>query len=351
MNRSRHITQRTSQRTSRRGAALILVLLLAATLSFVALAITEKATEIRERASGLRFRGEAQWVALGAEQLALSTVEAALKAAPGRQAASDPWVNRPLTFPLEGGGAATALITDATRCFNVNSFAPPTNTGQQSQPQTGAQTGPQIGPSAATKEFLALLPTGGSAGLSAQALAAEIGDWIDPDSFAAPQGAEDNLYLSAKTPYRTGQAIMADVTEILALRDMTADTYKAVAPYLCARPDATPSVVNVNMLQERDAPILASIFKGAMTEGQALAIIHAVPPGGYGTAAAFFANPLLKQQKVDDSVAARFDVVSRYLKAEITIERGGARFEMSSLLEMSGDGKMRVVSRRFGPEE
>ena len=327
--------------TRRRGAALLIVLLLSASLAFVALSITEAVRRAGDRASGLRARGEAAWIALGAEQLALATVDAALAANPKRVAASDPWINRPLTLPLDGGGAASVQIVDATRCFNLNSLAP----------TRSAKGGTEKSPDRALAEFEALVSLAPARSDLPPGLGAVIRDWVDPDGFNEPQGAEDGSYVSLPTPYRTGGGPVSAETELRAMSGVTAKAYAALKPFVCARPDAEPSRLNANMLTLRDVPVLAAVFAGALSTSEAEALVEAIPPGGYATAAEFWANPILKQKAPDAALTSRVGVVSRYLAARIKVDRGGRTLLLTLLLEVSGQGKARVVSRRFGPLE
>ena len=58
------------RKSAERGAALVIVLLLVATLSFIALAISERTALSANRAVNARSRSELLWLGLGAEALA-----------------------------------------------------------------------------------------------------------------------------------------------------------------------------------------------------------------------------------------------------------------------------------------
>lgn len=62
-------------------------------------------------------------------------------------------------------------------------------------------------------------------GADADALTAEILDWIDRDQNPHLNGIESNYYESLDPPYRSKDAFMDDISELLLLRSMTPDIY------------------------------------------------------------------------------------------------------------------------------
>ena len=75
---------RSAKMNDQKGAALLIVLLMVATLSFIALAATERTTLAAARSLNERVRSESLWYAFGAETLALAALEEAHKAREGR---------------------------------------------------------------------------------------------------------------------------------------------------------------------------------------------------------------------------------------------------------------------------
>lgn len=327
-------------RTRRRnGAALIVVLLLAATLSMVALSITEFMRRSAERSVALRARNEMLWIAYSVEQLTLSAVKAGIAASPKALTGSEAFINTPLTLPFDSG-SATVVILDATRCFNLNSLV-------------SAETDGRSEPSEAAFEMLGALITAvrpqGSA--SGTALAAAAADWIDPDTFSAPQGAEDGAYLSLKTPRRTAGVLFADPTELRAVLGADGPLFARLRPMVCARQDPGPERFNVNMLQATDAPLLAGLSGGALSVSQAAAVIADRPPGGYATVAEFLSHPLLKERDVATGMRTLSAVTSRNFEARAVINHGGRSLDLTLTIEASQSGRARVVGRRLGPVE
>lgn len=323
----------------RKGAALIIVLLLAATLSVVALSIAEIMTRSAERSTALRARGEALWIAFGAEQLTLTAIRDGIAASPKILTGNEAWINKSLTLPLDQG-SATVVITDATRCFNLNSLVKRFADGHT---QSNAQN---------IAAFAALVAALRPAGFSGEtSLAAAAADWIDVDAFNEPLGAEDGAYLSEKIPRRTGGTLFADPTELRAVRDMTGPAFAGLRRMLCAWSTSEAQPVNVNMLKAADAPLLAALSLGAISTSEAAAVIGDRPPSGYATLDEFWSQPALNARKLPEGVRSLTSLTSRYFEARALINHGGQTLHLTLTIEASQSGKARIVRRRLGPIE
>lgn len=343
-----------------RGAALLIVLLMVATLSFIALAATERTTLAAARSLNERIRSESLWYAFGAETLALAALEAAHDARDGRMSLDDPWASEPLTVPIDQG-VAQLQFADDTACFNVNSLAARDDLATISGPSAsgGALQGSLQGGvegAAPIDEFTALARNLGLSEFEAAAYAEVIADWIDADTSRRPQGAEDSHYGGLPSPYRTGNAPLASLSELRAMKGVTREVYAALKPYLCVHPRDARSKINVNMLRERDAPVLAAVlesYAGGRTVSVQTAtdIIAARPPGGYETPAAFFAEPAVQALGAVVLPGERFDVTSEYLRARVEIVYDTALFEMTAHIALNSAGQGAVLARRFGAEE
>ena len=317
-----------------RGAALLIVLLLVATLSFVALSATEKTSVAAARAFNERTRSENLWRAFGAETLALAAIRSATAAVPEKLSIDDPWILEPLIVPIDDG-AAHIRFSDATTCFNINSLS-------------GAQG---LGTEPITKgEFVFLVRNLGLGDFEGQRIADVITDWIDEDTSRQVQGAEDNYYTALPSPYRSGGQSMASVTELRALNGLTRDIYGVLKPYLCAQNSASPSPLNVNMLVPAHAPLLAAILGGDVTPSQAADLIAARPPGGYGTVEEFLEPAATIGVDPATIDAGRLNVRSQYLTAHAEIIYDNSLLELTSMIEVQSEESVRVLRRRIGSE-
>ena len=330
-----------SANESQGGAALLIVLLLVATLAFIALSITERTALAASRSVNARVRDESMWLAFGAEALAVTALEAVWQASNGKMSLDDPWALEPLEAPFENGGGARLFLNDATACFNVNNLA---TIGS-------AAAGPVGTVPPAVKELSLLARNLGLSEFDGERLAYVIADWIDEDGSRLPQGAEDEYYSVLPSPYRTGNQNLASISEIRAMKGVTRDIYGAMRPYLCALPETDPSPLNVNMLNPLHAPILAALLGENVTILQAQDIIAARPQGGYADTETFFNAPAIKALDLEAPPAGRIAVTSKYMTARAEIIYDSAVFELTADIAFDESGKPVIRARRFGAEE
>lgn len=332
-----------AQRSKARGVALLIVLLLVATLAFVAIAITERTSFAAARSVNERARAETLWRAFGAETLAVAAAQTAYREKEGKISLDDPWMSEPLIAPMDDG-EARIFFADNTACLNINSLG-----------QAAAGSNSTAGVNRNIREFALLARNLGFSEFEGEAIAEAVADWVDPNTNRMPRGAEDAFYTSLPSPYRTGNGPAASVSELRAMRGVTQDVYRTLKPYLCAHPDQDQTPVNVNMLSETDAPLLAAILESpavdkSVTVQQAADIIAARPPGGWADLGTFLAQPEVKTaggEAVDD----RFDVKSAYIQARAEIIYDTAVLEMTSDISFAENGTATVLARRVGAEE
>lgn len=329
------------RRDNQRGAALLIVLLLVATLSFIALSITERTALAASRSVNARARDESLWLAFGAETLAVAALESIWQTSNGKMSADDPWALQPLEAPFEHGGGARLFLTDATVCFNVNYLAT----------SASVNAGSSIAVPPAVKEFSLLARNLGLSALEGERLAYIIADWIDADTSRFPQGAEDEYYSVLPSPYRTGNQKLASVSELRAMKGMSRSLYGTLKPYLCALPVTSPSPLNVNMLNARHAPILAAYLGENVSVQQAQEVIAARPQGGYADPASFLNAPAVTALNLKAPPDGRIAVTSRYFTAHAEIIYDTALFELTADIAFDDSGKAVVRARRFGAEE
>ncbi|MEQ8935164.1 MAG: type II secretion system minor pseudopilin GspK [Amphiplicatus sp.] len=327
-----------SQRKAhQRGAALVIVLVLIVTLSFIVLAVTESMALAAHRAINSRARAEAIWRAFGVEALAASALSAALRETPDAMTLDHPWVERPIEAPMEGG-AATLWFSDATRCVNLNSLATMVGPGEFEGRPEGA------------RELIATLEAAGASNADAQTLADLVTDWIDTDSLAEANGAEESYYTARPSPYRTGATFLADPSEVRAMAEIDRDFYNAMRRCACVQPSGAGSPVNINMLRPEDAPILVGLVDGAIGIGAALDVIAARPPGGYPSTDTFWAHPAFAGLEIGQAARGRVKLTSRYIEARAKIAYDGAVVNATLGFEVDDGGAARLVSRRWGNE-
>lgn len=322
---------------NREGMALLTVLLLVAVMSVVAVAVLDDVRFSVRRATNAETQAQAQWYASGAEALARRQVARLMTAGPARTPLRPEWNRRRLDFPIDDG-AISAVVTDGQACFNLNSLVEGYGEDLLERPLGRTQ-------------FLALGRAVDAPDSRMRAVADALTDWLDADSVSRPLGAEDGAYAGLATPYRTGGVMLAEVSELRAIKGVDDDLYRRLRPYVCALPTSRLSPLNVNTLTAEQAPLLMMLTDNALGPESARAVIARRPRNGWPDAAAFWAQPALSAVQVPEEVRDQVTVLTRYFNLRIDIDHGGGRAVRTALLHAQPDGVVRTVIQRWTPEE
>ncbi len=324
-------------RTDRQGMALLTVLLLVAVMSVVAVAILDDVRFSVRRTANVEFQSQAQWYAAGAENLARGQIARLVAAGPARTPLEPAWNGRLMSFPIDGG-TLSATVTDGQACFNLNSLALGFGEDLTARPLGAVQ-------------FRALGRAVGAPDSRMQAIADALTDWLDADTVPMPLGAEDGAYAGLAKPYRTGGVMLAEVSELRAIKGMDAETYRRLRPWVCALPTSRLSPLNVNTLAPEQAPLLTMLTNGALEPEQARAVIAARPRDGWPDVAAFWSQSALASVSVDPEARDQITVLTRFFDLRVDVELGGSQAVRTVLLEAGPDGRVRTVIQRWTPEE
>lgn len=314
-----------TDRKRQRGAALIIVLLLVATLSFILLSITNIVTAGVRRASAERARSELLWRAAAAEEIATAIIEKTFATPPTVMAPGVGLFAEPVELPFESG-TGSIIFDGASECFNINSVV------------TGATGGLTVDP-ARRGEFVNTLSAAGIGDGEAQRIGDVVVDFLDTDAAPGGRGVEDGFYTLLPTPFRTADSLIASVSELRAMDAVTADIYRRVGHLLCANEDSSPSAINANMLVPGDAPIIAGLLGGS-TLGEIASAIASRPAGGWASVADV-PSPI--------NAVAGVDVVSDRIEARVNLELGDHVMEEKLLFEVAA-GNPKLLARTFGEE-
>ena len=247
------------------------------------------------------------------------------------------WNGRRLSFPIESG-SIRAVVTDGQACFNLNSLVE--GYGEDLLPRP-------LG----TAQFLALGRAVGAPDSRMRAAADALTDWLDADGTARPLGAEDGAYAGLATPYRTAGVMLAEVSELRAVKGVDADLYRRLRPWVCALPTSQLSPLNVNTLTSGQAPLLMMLTDNALGPDSARAVIARRPRGGWPDTDAFWAQPALAAVEVPAEVRDQVTVLTRYFNLRVEVDHGGGRAVRTALLHAQPDGSVRTVIQRWTPEE
>lgn len=171
-----------------------------------------------------------------------------------------------------------------------------------------------------------------------QSIADVVVDWIDPDTSASFNGAEDDAYTSMDPPYRTANFWFTNVSELRALRGVDADVYERLAPHVAALPRRQePTRINVNTATVAVLQSLGESITPANAE-QWMSDRLEEPFSEDLSAFAGFIDPALP--------ARHLGISSGYFALQGTVSIGTTRLAMYSLMERNGQNVL-VKLRTF----
>lgn len=318
------------KRREQRGAALLTVLLLTATIAALAVVMTETITRSLARATAGEARDQAFWAMVGIERTALQIIE---EQGSDLDQPTAPLFAEPIIIPFEGG-TATISFSEASNCFNINDLV-------------DADDGNSVADEGAAERFARLVQAIGGNLSAGQQLAARTTDFIDRDSRVETGGAEDYDYSRRDVPYRTAGGFLASVSELRAIAGFSRDVYGILAPQLCALPKDGTQELNVNTLAPGDVPLLIALAGDGLARATAERLVTQKPPNGYDSVEAFIDQPLLAGAELAEDFSAFLSTKSTLVEMEIVLESPLGRLRQVSLVER-GEGGTEVLERRVG---
>ena len=322
-------------RPGEKGAALLTALLLIVVLSGVIVAVLDDIRFAVRRTVNMRVYDQALWYAKGAEDLGRQAIGRSWLAQPSRSTLNDPWAQEGVRFPIDGGTIA-GRIRDGGNCFNLNSVVERDARGRWIARPSGLE------------QLSRLLTTLQVNPTDAEALAAALADWIDSDGTALPGGAEDSDYMRRQPPYRTAGALLADATELRAVRGFIEKIYVTVRPFVCALPSPAPSVINVNTLDPDQAALLVMLAAPGMSLNDARRTIEARPISGYISTDAFWSIENIAPFKPSDDMPSQTAIVTRLYLLETEVVYDTAEVITGALVELDQAGNTTLLTRRIG---
>lgn len=314
-----------------RGAALLTVLLLTATLAVLAVGMTELMTRSLRRASASEARDQAFWATAGLEWAAIDYLR---RQGENVDVPAAPLFREPVVLPFEGGFASISFAEESN-CFNVNDLL------------ARGDDGEWVADEAAAERFAALIESLGGTRTGGLQLAARIADFADTDERPQAGGADDYDYRRRPVPYRTTRGLLASVSELRAISGYSRDVYRQLLPYLCALPTDEPQLLNVNTMTIDDAPLLKAAAGDALTLAGVAQLISMRTPAGYEDVSAFMEQPLLAGADLPNDFAGLLTTKSEHLTMEIVLEAPVGRLRQVSRVYRAG-GEPRVVERVLG---
>lgn len=310
-----------------RGVALIMVLVILATISLLAIEVNDRTLFNTQRTLNRVNAEQAHWYMHGGAQLAQQQLEQALKSGPG---AIMTLVNSPMQhYPvgqLDDKARISLQIRSGHTCFNLNSLAPGPNQLDNQQ------------------SFNALLAALNISEPDRQQLSDRLLDWLDPDSQARPQGAENNDYLSLNSysadTLLTSLAVLPQLWPEYLAQD-TSEAYnkqtQSLMSLLCVHPGDLGLSINIDHLKPEQAVLISAISKGKIPQELARKLVEMRPDEGYISIQTLLESPEVKHLdlKREQLNTLRFD--ARWFIVEIAANNRNSTIENNYLIEDKGN--------------
>ena len=231
-----------------RGIALITAILIVSLAVIAATAVLSAGSMSIQRTSTLQETEKAWWYATGVEAWVKGILQRDARMNKF-DALSDIWAQPVAGLPIENGFLAGQIV-DMQGRFNLNNLGLSNAAGQDDDKVFQRwQT-----------VFIRLFEQLEIEPALARPISEAIKDWVDRDQNPTPyDGAEDNEYLGSgrqngQPAYRAANRPMMSVTELMAIKGVTPEIYRALLPYVSALP--TTTTINVNTAPE---PVLRAL--------------------------------------------------------------------------------------------
>ncbi|MBQ4852232.1 type II secretion system minor pseudopilin GspK [Pseudoalteromonas sp. MMG012] len=319
-----------------RGAALIIVLFIVALAATIAAEMAANLMVQVQRAQNIQTHQQAKWYSYGAEELVKKVLLESKKEDTEKVHLDQPWAREEVPYPVDQG-TLSGEVTDLQACLNLNALAAPKDKNQANN-----QTNP------AHKALLELLKNIEDLPLdeSEEALADSVYDWLDQDSITYRSGAEEDEYMSRRTPYLTANNLLASVSELRVIKGFNPLVMKKLLPYVCVIPGNTELKVNVNTIKSEQALLLSALMKG-LSKSEAEAIISARPEKGFDSVDEFYTEAANQGAAKDSKSDKVFTVDSNYFKLRAKAEFDERLFTMTSIIQIN-QGQATILARKFG---
>lgn len=228
-----------SERRARqpRGAALIVALVVVAIVAILSVTVSSDFLLMFRRVENQMYSEQAYAYLLGAEGVARLALLKDQKLAPDVDTLVEDWA-LPQKFPTDYGWIAGQL-EDMQGRFNLNLLTKPPTAGETHSEQQRLLI-----------RLLQALPLAEPLALDqAEALVDAISDWIDSDDTPSRlSGAESQYYADADPPGRPANRALKSPSELMWVKGMTAEIYRALVPFVTVWPQdsSADSAINLN---------------------------------------------------------------------------------------------------------
>lgn len=318
-----------------RGMALLVVLLLLSVMALLASQMTVRYRQMWQRSHTLLSQLQMHEYLLGGEAFVARVLYQDMIDSPQKTSRAQYWATQQEVWPINEV-ALRAEIRDEQACFNLNSL----QNHDENNPDNLAQYREHV--------FVSLLQGLEVDNLRARTLAATIEDWLDANSDPQLLGAEDHDYMAVNPPYLPANQPMRHLSELRAVKGISGELYQALKPLVCALPERSLAV-NINTLEEPQAPLLSALFLNILSVQSARELIKRRPTEGWNSVDEFLALiPGGDGRIAGPEISRSLTVNSDYFVSSLTIENQQQHSRMISHFYRASDRKVIVRSRETG---
>ena len=340
VNRNAVIGTFRSPPSKQKGVALMIVLMIVA---LVAVLATEMGTRLQlqvQRTMNLKDNNQAYWYAMGAEAFARKSIQSLIEESEEVISIDQAWAQE-FKYPLENGGL-TANLEDLQACFNLNAIVSGSASGNTNSNSSSNTTEAME----AFHTMLLSLSIDGLDNFTADTLRDSLADWVDEDDSMRPYGAEDSEYESREFPYLAANGPLASKSELRIINGVSPEWLDDVLPLVCVIPDYNELKINVNTLEEEDAPLLAGLT--GLDIQQATSLISSRPQNGWDDTNAFLNEPSIQALNLTSTRQDWFSVKTEYFMLHTKTQYNKATFKLSTVFHVNADTGVSIVNREFG---
>ena len=314
--------------SKQKGAALLMVLMVLAVVSVLAANSGEQVRYLMKRAENVQLLEQAYWYGLGGEELAREVLMRDVSQSYTHL--KQDWATQGAVFPIDGG-SLKGEIQDLNHCFNLNAL----REGDAREKEVPL----------AHQVFTALIKALDIPEYNAEILRQRIKDWIDADAaVTGHQGLEFGYYTDKGVPYSVPNQLMVDRTELYLLNTGVEELEQKVMPFLCALPNELLEI-NVNTLQENDAPLLVALTLGKVELEKAQSIIQQRPESGFTSLDDFWESTDLEEISAEIKKLAVLQ--SFYFRSDVQVNYFDVVHFVHSWFKRTDKG-FNVYARQYG---
>lgn len=284
------------------GLALLFALLIVVIATTISVSLSFDGKYLIRKTSHIQLQDRASLYALGLEDWARVILKRDRDDSEIDHLAED-WATVIPGLPIEGG-LLSGYLEDEQGKFNINSL---------------------VGDELAVKRFERLCD---NLGIEPVFLAA-LQDWIDGDNEVRFPGGIEELY----NDYRVANRPLADISELLLIKDVTQEIYELLEPHVTALPADVR--MNLNTMSE-------TVFASLDETADADLFLEERDRDAFESVEGFIERMQLPVE------AMGLSVETNYFRAHGTVVQGNQTYQMTTLIQRQDSGETRVINRSLG---